>query len=40
LQKIYESEVSTHPNRLSTDKGIMELKKILPELLELPGVGV
>ena len=39
-KKINEPKGSIHPYRLFIDKGIMEVKKILSGLLELPGVGI
>ena len=39
-KKINESKGFIHPYRLFTDKGIMEVKKILSGLLGLPGVGI
>ena len=39
-KKINEPKGFIHLYRLFTDKGIMEVKKILSGLLELPGVGI
>lgn len=39
-KKINEPKGSIYPYRLFTDKGTMEVKKILSGLLEFPGVGI
>ena len=39
-KKINEPKGFIHPYSLFTDKGTMEVKKILSGLLKLPGVGI